>query len=102
MTNKVQRYQAKNLRDKEQDPCFIEREQSLECLVEYESSRSICEKHIVNYKVCKDFWVSVQAYRSRRQIWPALPPPEERDKIKAEFFEEVRSRSRAAAADNSD
>lgn len=92
MAEHVRRMQAENLTKKQEDPCFSEREKSLNCLAEYESSQSICDQHILNYKICKDFWVNVRTYRKNHKILPHLPPPEEREQIKSEFFEKQRSR----------
>lgn len=90
-TDYVRSLQDKNLRRKKQDPCFVEKELSSECLIEHNASKTICESHITNYKLCKDFWTNLKIYRRRNNIYPPLPPPEEREKVKAEFFEQVRA-----------
>lgn len=89
-SNKHTRLQEENQRKNQTEPCYIERKQSLECLGENEASRIICEKEILNYRICKDFWVKIRTQRKRNNITPEIPPPEEQRKIKEEYFQRIR------------
>ena len=88
--HKVRRYEAENRRRKEKDPCLAETQLSLTCLAENSGSRSVCHEYILNVRACKDFWNNVRIYRKRNNLVPHIPPPEERQTIKSEWFDQVK------------
>ncbi|KAJ8669854.1 hypothetical protein QAD02_001113 [Eretmocerus hayati] len=79
------------LNNTESNPCVTEHELSFKCMSNNEYDKEICRDYLDNYNMCRSFWNSVRKDRRERSIYPELPPPEERDKIKAEFFQRIRS-----------
>lgn len=94
----------KNKDAEKTNPCLKEQEQTYKCFHKNDFDKDACQLQIQNYNVCKGFWVfitftfnhnyrfvvfqnSVRAERRRNGIRPHLPPVEDREKIKAEFFE---------------
>ncbi|CAH1364586.1 coiled-coil-helix-coiled-coil-helix domain-containing protein 7 [Tenebrio molitor] len=77
----------KNKDAEKTNPCLKEQEQTYKCFHKNDFDKDACQLQIQNYNVCKGFWNSVRAERRRKGIRPHLPPVEDREKIKAEFFE---------------
>ncbi|XP_013191747.1 coiled-coil-helix-coiled-coil-helix domain-containing protein 7 [Amyelois transitella] len=73
------------------NPCLKEQEQSYECLNKNGYDQDKCQQHFDNYNTCKKFWGSVYKDRKAKKIYPYLPEVEEREKIKAEFFNKFRN-----------
>ncbi|KAF7998210.1 hypothetical protein HCN44_009608 [Aphidius gifuensis] len=74
----------------EKNPCFEEHNLAQKCLFKNNFNRDPCVLHFDNYKACKKFWNEVQKTRSRQNIEPALPPLEERRKIKADYLNQFK------------
>lgn len=72
------------------NPCWIESQQTLDCILDNFGDKKPCSKLIANYKVCKEFWFRIQKEREKKGVEPYLPPPNEREKIKKQFFEKHR------------
>lgn len=98
------------------NPCLHEQNLSYKCFDANNFNKDACEKEIKNYNICKSFWVrdatlktifisklflvmlklllhhkkmfqnSIKSDRRRKGIRPYLPPPEEREQIKRDFF----------------
>lgn len=77
---------AKKRNHLEGDPCFKERQMSLKCMDENDYDRDKCFKQFENFKSCNGFWLEVMKQRRRDRIKPVVPPIEERDQIRKEFF----------------
>ncbi|XP_068202473.1 coiled-coil-helix-coiled-coil-helix domain-containing protein 7 isoform X2 [Palaemon carinicauda] len=75
----------------EKNPCIKEHTMSLKCLEDNDYDRNKCGWHFENYKKCQDFWSEIRVQRRRAGIKPNLPPVEERDEIKREYLEKLRS-----------
>ncbi|XP_044745521.1 coiled-coil-helix-coiled-coil-helix domain-containing protein 7 [Coccinella septempunctata] len=71
------------------NPCLKEHELTDKCFHKNNFDYEKCALQIENYKVCKSFWHSVQMERRSKGIKPYLPPVEERDRIKEEYFEKL-------------
>lgn len=75
----------------------------LKCYDDHGYEKEKCEPHILNYKKCKEFWNTVRLERKRAGVYPNMPPPGERDEIKAEhlkkkqeFYAEMQARRNSA------
>lgn len=96
----------KNPDAEKNNPCLREQKLSFKCFSDNGYNKDLCQTAIDNYNICKSFWVilqihssnfkhncgrflqnSVRADRRRRGVRPHLPPPEEREQIKREFFQ---------------
>ncbi|XP_073969098.1 coiled-coil-helix-coiled-coil-helix domain-containing protein 7 isoform X1 [Rhodnius prolixus] len=64
-----------------------EHNMSLNCLSQNHYSPDECQKQFQNYKLCKTFWNEVRRYRRINGISPLLPPLNERESVKAKYFE---------------
>ncbi|XP_073969099.1 coiled-coil-helix-coiled-coil-helix domain-containing protein 7 isoform X2 [Rhodnius prolixus] len=73
--------------DEENNPCLKEHNMSLNCLSQNHYSPDECQKQFQNYKLCKTFWNEVRRYRRINGISPLLPPLNERESVKAKYFE---------------
>lgn len=69
------------------NPCWVESQQTLDCIIDNFGDRKPCAKLIANYQLCKEFWYKVQKERDRKGVQPILPTTEERKKIKQKYFE---------------
>merc|ERR1711915_745590 len=65
--------------DISKDPCYFENQQMLTCLARY--CRESCQEEQVNYRLCRNFWIKIQAERRRKGVRPLLPGVEERKKL---------------------
>lgn len=72
------------------NPCLKEQEQSYECLNKNGYDHKKCEAYFDNYNTCKKFWGKVYSDRKARGIYPYLPDVEEREKIKSDYFKNVK------------
>lgn len=72
----------------ENDPCFEEGQVSLDCQTNYFDS---CAKEIENLKTCRTFWHNVKKDRKAKEIYPILPPIEERQEIKKQFMQRTKT-----------
>ncbi|XP_063604447.1 coiled-coil-helix-coiled-coil-helix domain-containing protein 7-like [Penaeus indicus] len=86
---------ASVLKHEEKNPCIKEHEQSYKCLDENNYNRDICAGYFENYKKCKEFWSNLRVERRRQGIEPNLPPPEERERIKKEYLEQIKAKRQA-------
>ncbi|XP_076756815.1 coiled-coil-helix-coiled-coil-helix domain-containing protein 7 [Xylocopa sonorina] len=90
MSNKeLQMIEARKLRKKNQElnnPCLKEQGLSQNCLDTNQYDYDKCESYFENYRTCKKFWGMIMSHRRKEGITPYLPLPEEREKIKAEYF----------------
>ncbi|KAK8783951.1 coiled-coil-helix-coiled-coil-helix domain-containing protein 7 isoform X2 [Amblyomma americanum] len=68
------------------NPCHKEQQLSMKCLDDNGYDYDKCQHYFDNFKACKGFWVGVMRERRRNGIKPVLPPPEEREAIKAEHL----------------
>ncbi|KAF2885224.1 hypothetical protein ILUMI_20943 [Ignelater luminosus] len=75
------------------NPCLREQNLTFKCYDKHNYNKEKCENQINNYKLCKSFWGHIRTQRKREGIIPHLPEPEERERIKAEFFEEYLKQS---------
>ncbi|CAH0390658.1 unnamed protein product [Bemisia tabaci] len=71
--------------DENINPCLKEQALSLKCLQNNNYDKDKCFLPIENYKFCKKFWGKVRNMRRSQGIYPLLPPPEEREKVKADW-----------------
>ncbi|GAV07119.1 hypothetical protein RvY_16994 [Ramazzottius varieornatus] len=69
----------------ENNPCFEEMAMSLKCLDYNNYDRKACHLYQENYKLCRKFWDKVARDRSSRDLYPPLPPPNERESVRAEY-----------------
>lgn len=83
---------ATKLKHDEKNPCVKEHEMSFKCLEDNSYDRNSCGEYFENYKRCKDFWGNLRLERRRAGIVPNLPPPEEREQIKAEYLDRQRQK----------
>jgi hypothetical protein len=72
--------------DDASNPCIKESQQSLQCMMDNDFDRDKCSLYFQNYRNCLDFWKRVTRDRRRQGIKPYLPPLDERDSIKAEYY----------------
>ncbi|XP_034190332.1 coiled-coil-helix-coiled-coil-helix domain-containing protein 7 [Osmia lignaria lignaria] len=92
--NKFNERAEKNLNARKQftrnqeleNPCWKEHNISLKCLDKNNYDYEKCTLQFENYKTCKSFWKHVVTDRTIRNIQPALPLPEDREKVKAQYF----------------
>ncbi|XP_064109325.1 coiled-coil-helix-coiled-coil-helix domain-containing protein 7-like [Macrobrachium nipponense] len=75
----------------EKNPCTKEHNQSYKCLEDNDYDRNMCAWYFENYKRCKEFWNDIRVQRRRAGIVPNLPPLEEREEIKRQHMERMRS-----------
>uniref|UniRef100_A0A1E1WYI0 Coiled-coil-helix-coiled-coil-helix domain-containing protein 7 n=1 Tax=Amblyomma aureolatum TaxID=187763 RepID=A0A1E1WYI0_9ACAR len=68
------------------NPCHKEQQLSMKCLEDNGYDYDKCQHYFENFKTCKGFWVRIMRDRRRKGIQPTLPPPEEREAIKAEHL----------------
>uniref|UniRef100_A0A0V0G865 Coiled-coil-helix-coiled-coil-helix domain-containing protein 7 n=1 Tax=Triatoma dimidiata TaxID=72491 RepID=A0A0V0G865_TRIDM len=83
----VPKKKVERFSDEENNPCLKEHNMSLNCLSQNNYDPDECQKYFQNYKLCKSFWNEVRRYRRINGIRPLLPPPSERESIKAKYFE---------------
>lgn len=81
---------AKVMHD-EKNPCIKEYKLSLKCLDENNFNRGICVDYFENYKKCKEFWEDIRIQRRKAGIVPNLPTATERQQIKMEYMEKLRT-----------
>ena len=74
---------------REIDPCWEEREISMDCLSNH-INRQDCERHINNVKLCKKFWESVENHRRQNRIFPYKPSLQEREQIKRAEMDRIK------------
>ncbi|VDP01476.1 unnamed protein product [Soboliphyme baturini] len=67
------------------NPCSEEHLLSLRCVEENYLNQRECDLYFQNYRNCKKFWNAVMLQRRAEGIAPIVPPPNERDKIIAEY-----------------
>ncbi|GFG31142.1 hypothetical protein Cfor_08619 [Coptotermes formosanus] len=67
------------------NPCIKENDMVFQCLENNNYQHEKCTAYFENYKFCKHFWGKVRSDRRREGKVPYLPPPEEREKIRAEY-----------------
>jgi cytochrome c oxidase assembly protein subunit 23 len=72
--------------DDTSNACIKESELSLKCIMDNDFDRDKCSLFFQNYRNCLDFWKRVYRDRRRAGVQPAMPPAEERDAIKAEYY----------------
>ncbi|XP_069676089.1 coiled-coil-helix-coiled-coil-helix domain-containing protein 7 [Periplaneta americana] len=98
--NKQEREEFKmklrQLKNEMNNPCIKENDMVFKCLDKNNYQHDKCAAYFENYKSCKNFWGKVRAERRAQGILPHLPPPEEREKIRAAHVT-----SKKAAATNS-
>lgn len=82
---------ASRLMDDEKNPCLKEHKLSFKCLDENNFNRDTCTGYFENYKRCKEFWNNIRVERRRAGIVPNLPPADEREQIKKDYFEKKRA-----------
>ncbi|CAH1116323.1 unnamed protein product [Phaedon cochleariae] len=68
------------------NPCIKEQELTYKCFNDHNFDKAACQLEIHNYKVCKSFWHSVKQQRIKDGLRPILPPVEDRESIKQEYF----------------
>ncbi|KAJ8934115.1 hypothetical protein NQ314_013573 [Rhamnusium bicolor] len=76
----------KNKDAEKNNPCLKEQELSYKCFNDNNFDKEACQLEIQNYQTCKTFWHSVKAHRRKNGLYPTLPPVEEREQVKREFF----------------
>ncbi|KAK1123516.1 hypothetical protein K0M31_008221 [Melipona bicolor] len=69
------------------NPCFQESNISARCLEKNRYDYSKCFLEFENYKLCKKVWRKIIYNRKMKDIKPHIPLPEEREKIKQEYFQ---------------
>ncbi|XP_067005059.2 coiled-coil-helix-coiled-coil-helix domain-containing protein 7 isoform X2 [Anabrus simplex] len=74
------------LKSEYNNPCIKEQEMSYKCLSDNGYDREKCSLQFANYKGCKEFWNRVRSDRRSKGIYPYLPVPEEREKIREEYM----------------
>lgn len=75
-------------------PCLREMQMSITCMESHYYDQEQCKTVFNNYKLCNSFWRSVRKDRILKGIEPALPPPEERAKIREEYLNNMRKQVR--------
>ncbi|XP_022915209.1 coiled-coil-helix-coiled-coil-helix domain-containing protein 7 [Onthophagus taurus] len=75
-----------NFDQEKHNPCLKEQELTIRCFNDNNFVKEKCAFEMENYKICKGFWFSVKAERRRKGIKPYLPPVEEREQIKKDYF----------------
>ncbi|CAB3229904.1 unnamed protein product [Arctia plantaginis] len=73
------------------NPCLKEQEQSYACLSKNNYDQSKCEKFFDNYNICKKFWGKVYTDRKTKGLYPYMPHIEDREKIKQQYFDNVKN-----------
>lgn len=73
------------------NPCIKENDMVFKCLEKNNYQHEKCTAYFENYKFCKHFWGKVRSDRRREGKVPYLPPPEEREKIRAEYISSKKS-----------
>lgn len=68
------------------NPCLKEMQRSLQCLEKNQNTQKLCQKYFDHYNICRKFWSVVTTERRKLGIEPPLPPPEEREKVRKEYF----------------
>ncbi|XP_023721452.1 uncharacterized protein LOC111872110 [Cryptotermes secundus] len=63
----------------------IENDMVFKCLEKNNYQNEKCVAYFENYKCCKNFWARIRADRRQQGKVPHLPPPEEREKIRAAY-----------------
>ncbi|XP_046566793.1 coiled-coil-helix-coiled-coil-helix domain-containing protein 7-like [Haliotis rubra] len=81
--NKIDRSTRQASADK--NPCMTEQKMSYKCLDDNGYDREKCSKCFQNYRNCREFWSRIMTDRKKKGIVPALPPVEERDKVRTEY-----------------
>ncbi|PSN39410.1 hypothetical protein C0J52_18650 [Blattella germanica] len=79
------RTKLRQLKNEVNNPCVKEHDMVFKCLDKNNYNYEKCNDYFENYKGCKNFWGRVRADRRKNGIVPNLPPPEEREKIRAEY-----------------
>lgn len=67
------------------NPCIKENDMVFKCLEKNNYQNEKCVAYFENYKCCKNFWARIRADRRQQGKVPHLPPPEEREKIRAAY-----------------
>jgi len=78
---------ASLITDETHNPCLKESEQSLSCMNENDFDKEKCTLYFLNYRNCRDFWKRVLHDRRGRGVEPALPPPQEREAVREEYYQ---------------
>ncbi|KAG5677134.1 hypothetical protein PVAND_006916 [Polypedilum vanderplanki] len=68
------------------NPCENEQNLSYKCLSDNDYKKDKCEVFFANYTNCMKFWTGIKVERRRKGIKPHMPPPEEREILKAEYM----------------
>ncbi|OQV24866.1 hypothetical protein BV898_01452 [Hypsibius exemplaris] len=67
------------------NPCLHEANLTFKCLAQNNYDGDECKAYHENYNLCKTFWARVYRDRRQRQLFPFLPPPSEREAVKAQY-----------------
>ncbi|KAJ9582704.1 hypothetical protein L9F63_022945 [Diploptera punctata] len=79
------RQKLRKVRNEINNPCVKEHDMVFKCLDKNNYDYEKCNDYFENYKGCKNFWGRLRSERRAKGIIPNLPPPEEREKIRAEY-----------------
>ena len=66
--------------------CLKEIDMVNRCMIHNNHNKDMCSKQMDNYSECKKFWNRVEFDRMRNGIWPRLPMPEDRERIRLEYM----------------
>ncbi|XP_054288150.1 coiled-coil-helix-coiled-coil-helix domain-containing protein 7 [Macrosteles quadrilineatus] len=75
-----------NVALEQNNPCLRESQASLKCLDRNGYDNDKCQDFFANYKACLKFWTKVRRERRWKGIKPELPPLEEREAIRNEYY----------------
>ncbi|KAI0208282.1 hypothetical protein LSAT2_007037 [Lamellibrachia satsuma] len=84
---------ATRVSDEIKNPCKKESELAMKCMHDSNFSKDDCSLYFQNYRNCMGFWQGISRERRRLGIKPNMPPPEEREQIKREQFNQGSART---------
>ncbi|KAH7973993.1 hypothetical protein HPB49_008276 [Dermacentor silvarum] len=114
------------IEQRNKNPCYKEQKLSMKCLEDNGYDYDKCQHYFDNFKACKGFWSEVKVLcfslvtvyketradcgcfqlaiskdRLKKNIHPAMPPPEERETIKQEYLKQQAQRRRSSGQPSS-
>ncbi|XP_037582440.2 coiled-coil-helix-coiled-coil-helix domain-containing protein 7 isoform X1 [Dermacentor silvarum] len=89
------------IEQRNKNPCYKEQKLSMKCLEDNGYDYDKCQHYFDNFKACKGFWLAISKDRLKKNIHPAMPPPEERETIKQEYLKQQAQRRRSSGQPSS-